>query len=317
MAKTKPKRKRQDGPSHSGYHYYNLYQCCPRKFYINYWCRLTPKYKPYHLIYGAAFHEAKATFYKTGSIKRSLNKLRATVKRGSEQLDPQTNIKELNDRYGLMFESWANEYGQFDLEAYTMVAVEKELRVIIDDELGFYVTLRPDALLQHKRTNRLYIMETKTTGWSGPGIMELVEVGEQARLYSLGVRSHYKHYDFGGVIADVTFWHKSTTDPSKLANFRGSPILYSDNELEAVHYSVKGTLRAINQRIEALRQKTNSHPCELFPMNRFYCKSFNRKCDFYDICARNLSRRGRAPLGFVREPHQSRRFPAQPTAVGV
>jgi len=73
--------------SWAGFHYHNLYQCCPRKFFFRFILRLQPEHTPYALVQGSAFHDAKEAFYKTADADAAIDAAETTITSRKNELE--------------------------------------------------------------------------------------------------------------------------------------------------------------------------------------------------------------------------------------
>lgn len=300
-------RQTQSAASAAGFHFYQLYQCCPRKFYLKYVVGLDTKWTAPALIYGAAFHEAKAEFYRTGSLEDGL-------KAGTEYIEANVSGYESHEQFEkdlyrlpIVYRKWVVKFGMSDLLKYDVVSVEREMRVTLPN--GFVYTGRPDTILRDKVSKKLFIMETKTSGFSKDLTLDTVFYGDQVTSY-LALVQMGKCSDGGeigisadeaanaAVICDVAYWNKNAKYEDNIDCLRGEPITRSKEEIEDFLAGIEQLFSEVSQKVEAAKK---GNPFPLFQRNTYYCLSYGKPCEFVDICRLRVMPSDKAPLGFVKK----------------
>ena len=300
MAKVTPQKRRE---SSLGFHYFNLYQCCPRKFFIKYFCRIVPRFISPPLVQGSAFHEGKAVFYthKSKSVavreKAAIETALAIIEESKEQLADESIYKDLVFRLPNFLHFWIMETGQFDLQNYKILYVEKQLEVPIAGT-PYKMTIRPDTILQDIQHGQIYIMETKTSGFSIRVTQQAVELGDQATSYIFGARK-VLGLDIYGCVPDVSYWNKNTNDVKNIKNERGAIITRDEYACSAFERGVAQILTEINQKANAYRKGYD--PWVLFPRNSYYCTSFATPCEYAGICYSDCQKMKKIPTEFRRD----------------
>jgi hypothetical protein len=279
--------------SWGGFHFYNLYHNCKRKFFIKYVLGIENRYTSQALIGGGAFHAGKAEWYRTADHGLSMEVCRAGIEAAKDEFETEEEYDRTIDRFPAMLDSWIMTHGVNDLERYTPLAIEKEIVLPVPNTEGFYVTMRADAVLQDNRYKQIYIMETKTTQFSKLIQEKGVYYGDQALMYIWGwLETAGKLVD--GVIPDITYWNKKSHDVGKIEHWRGDIVTRNRSEIEDFLLGVAGTLNEISQKVRAYEEK--GYPEEiLFPRNTDRCMDFFRPCEFADICRNKLSKDSRLP----------------------
>jgi hypothetical protein len=296
-AKGKPKRTRGSWAGHS---FYEEYQQCPRKFYIHRYLRIAPKFTAPPLLFGTAFHEAKSTFYKTKSRTRAVNKFISTLKQYAHLYEVPEVYHDHKDRGELMIGAWISDYGIEDIKKFDLIASEKTLDVELELLPGFFHTVKPDTIVRVKGGKAAYILESKSTMFSANITAQAVHWGDQATGQIWAVRKKYPKLELRGVIPDVTFWSKNSTNPAKIQNLRGSVITRSNQDLYEYELMMTVLIHEISQRIQAVEEGYN--PVEVFPRATTWCMSFSSPCEYAYICRnQKLTAKGRAPHGFFRD----------------
>jgi len=281
-----------------GFHYFNLFQCCPRKFYFKYFKRFVPKYINRALIQGSAFHEGKAAFYlsRSKSLKTreqvAIQTALKVLEESRGELEDEETYKDIEFRVPNMLHYWIAEMGIADLSNYKVIAVEKQLTVPIQNT-PYSMTVRQDAILQDKQNGLIYIFETKTSGFSHRLTSEAVFFGDQATAYIWAARKGLG-LDIFGVVPDITYWNKNSTALTNIQNIRGDIVTRSEYALESFEKMTAQILTEINQKAQAY--KAGYDPWILFPRNCYYCLSYSVKCDYSGICYENCEKMKRPPV---------------------
>ena len=298
MATTTPLKVPKRSESSSGFHFFNLYQCCPRKFYLRYHLNIKPKFTTPALLFGSAFHEGKAIFYTTKSEAKALAMAEAVFKSGKKELEFQDDFKDQLWRLQNMLHFWIEQKGKQDLNRYKVLYVEKEINVPIAHTL-YVMTQRHDAIVQDKMTKLVYIMETKTSSFSSRVTSDAVRLGDQATSYLLGAKK-VLNLDVYGVVADVSFWSKQSKTVDGIKNVREDVVTRTPYAIENFEKGVAQILSEINQK--SLAYKRGRDPWLLFPRNSHYCTAYSNPCEFNSICYENCEIMRSLPPKFKRGP---------------
>jgi hypothetical protein len=286
--------------THSGFHYITLYHSCKRKFYFRHVLRLAPRLTPTPLINGTAFHLGKETFYRTSSEKKSLIAMADLLhaERGNMQYPDDYAL--IKTKLPLMLSSWIAHYGKRDLANYRFLALEEEFAVTFPNRMT--ATVRPDTVVED-RERCIFILETKTTGYSAAMTEISVNFGDQATTQIAAVRERFPKKHVYGVIPDILFWLKSSRTPRDIKCVRGQLVERSADDIEEWKLGTAYTLSEISQKVAAL--KTHSE-FGLFPRNTDQCVSYNSPCPYMKICRERIDYARVVPHGFVREEASSK-----------
>lgn len=285
--------------SYSGFHFFNLYQNCPRKFFIKYFGRIIPLFTAPPLIFGGAFHEGKAIFYTTKSARKALAFVKKDIIARKNEYEYKDAFETALERCPILLEHWIDKHGESDLSTYKILEVEKEIILKVPGTEGFVITMRPDAVVQHRKSKEIYIMETKTSSFSVDLTVNGVYLGDQATQYWWGVEEKFGHR-VDAVIPDVAYWNKNAKNESNIACVRGDFVFRTQNDIAEYKRGVANVLNEIAQKASAF--KTDSYePTDLFPRNTYYCNAYMKPCEYAEICRGGISLKGRAPYGFKRD----------------
>jgi hypothetical protein len=294
IEKYKPVKRRE---SASGFHFVNLYQCCPRKFYIRYFLRLKPRVIAFPLIQGGAYHEGTAAFYSGLSEKESIAIAMKIVNSEKKNLASVDDYNELKFRIPNMLHYFVESVGKSDKKQFRFLMIEKELKVPLGKS-PFILTIRPDSIVQDKSNKLVYIQERKTSGFSIRVTEQAVSLGDQATSYLYGVKKMTK-LDPYGVIPDIAYWNKKSRDLNNLQFPRGAIITRTEFALHQFELGMIQLFTEINQK--ALAYKKGFDPLILFPRNTHYCTSFSTPCCYSEICPINLERIKKTPRDMVKD----------------
>jgi len=270
-----------------GYHFINLYQDCPRKWYLKYILGIMPKKIGKALIFGKAWHKMAELFY-TGKTNAAMLTelmqfyLRESYDEYKKEEDFQADMRRCASLVELWYTKMSERIGEFDI-----LMTERELRPALGGGL-FRMTIRPDAVLQHKDTKRVYIAEHKTTSYSLNGMVSSVEAEDQVSAYSWGLLQAHPEFEavFGGVLLDVIYQKGKVTDFTQEVLYRNR-FAREDFELSMI-----GLFNEVTSKVAAL-QRANLPPPILFPRNGSCCSRW--PCEYEAICRNRV--RPDDPLG--------------------
>jgi len=266
--------------SHAGFHSLNLYQCCPRKFYYRFLLRWRPKHLASPLALGSAFHEAKAAWYMGKKYKASFDVGMNVLAESKLELDNLETYNSLVFRFEGLFSGWVGEFGENDHREFEYLAVEKELKVPVRNT-GFIMARRPDAVVRSRHSGLVFIMETKTSGFSHRLTSEAVYYGDQATSYLWGVEKvmGVKPY---AVQPDIAYWNKQSVDPNNRKFIRPDLVFRSEARIAEFEAFTGQLFSEITQKANAVKQGFDGPT--LFPRNSYYCLSFSTPCEYAEIC---------------------------------
>lgn len=278
----KPPHKRA---SSAGWHFLNLYQSCPRKFYFRYLRGWVSEHTAPVLTFGGAFHEGKATYYRTGSQKKAIQAAQDYVWEAKREYeDP--DLPEIETiRVENLMEAWINRFGIEDKKYFKVLAVEEEMEAILYN--GFKVTGRADAVLQGR--DQAFLLETKTTGFSIEVTYQGLTNSDQITCYLWLLDKIHPKWKVRHCLPDIAYSRQGRVDV-----VRGGLIERSSERLQEFEDQTVGLLSEISQKTQAI----GHFPLlQLFPRNAApgWCTSFNRPCEYLEICDGNPTR---TPDGF-------------------
>lgn len=287
-----PTANRKTSASQSGFHFINLFQCCPRKFFIRYALKIDTKYIPEALVFGSAFHSGKAVWYKTKSESKAKRDVEAHIKFFKRDFESPQAFALALDRCPVLLGHWIDQWGVTDFKRFKFLSVEKEYRMPLPGT-SYFFTARPDAIVEDRQTKEVVVLETKTSASSIQLATDGVYYGDQATAYAWAVR-HALGKKPSWIQPDIAYWNKRVTG-EKTQCIRSTMVFRTDEDIDQF---IKGTTQLtleIAQKVEAVKKRTHN-PHVLFPRNTFYCNAYYRPCEFADVCRLDLSKR--LPPGF-------------------
>jgi len=287
--------------SHSGFHFFNLFQNCPRKFFIKYILRITTETTGSPLIFGAAFHEGKAVWYETGNKNKALSTAQFEVDDRKSEYEKYEEYERDSKKISILLDRWIEKFGRQDLKVFKFEAVEKQVEVEIPHTSGFKMTIRPDAIVTNT-DGESFVLETKTSGFSPYVADKGVYYGDQATSYLYGAKKSYPNLNIQGVLPDIAYWNKKTFNEENITFMRGDLIYRNNRNLEEFALGVANVVTTISQSAKAYFDG-KAPAAMLFPRNTSWCLSFSRPCEYADICRTNLEtlRDDELPVSFKRD----------------
>lgn len=282
----------------SGLHFYSLYQCCQRKFFLRFGPpRLEPLFTAPPLLAGGAFHAGKAEFYITQSEKKALALVRSELAYRKPDFENRDDYLSVLDRTPAMLASWITEYGKSDLKSLNILDVEKMIKVPFPGRHSWNFTMRLDMIAEDRFGNTL-IFETKTSSWSIKSALIGIELGDQATAYVWGAEHHYKR-KVTAVVPDITFLSSNTQDTKRIVNHRGEFVYREPEDFKFFARSFSQVASEMTQKMKAVYAGGDT---ALFARNSYYCQAYNRPCEFAEICRMNLTAKSKVPNGFRKKP---------------
>ena len=291
------KAKTERSASPSGIHFYNLFQCCPRKGYIRFGPpRLEPLFIPTPLLLGSAFHAGKAVFYRSQKERSALATVRDELKARKAEFESTEEYLFALERAPAMLASWIAEFGASDLKTLNIIDVERSIRIPFPGKPSWHFTARIDMIAEDRFEN-LLVFETKSTSWSLYNTLQAVALGDQVTAYMWGASRHYKRR-VTAVVPDITCWAKNSQRPEGIKNSRGDFVYRDDSDFEFFSHS---TLQQASEISQKMRHVYAGGDPAVFPRNPYYCTAYGRACEFAEICRTNLTAKSR-PAGFRKRP---------------
>ena len=187
----------------------------------------------------------------------------------------------------VMLRVYDEENRVYDLKNYELVATEYPFEVKLAN--GFEFTGRVDRIYRERATKDIYIIESKTTGYSTGAIAHSLIVGDQITGYLFGLTKTLPEWNVRGVIPDILYSRGKVT---KCQRF--DPIYRTTRELKEFELQIIGQLLELSQKVQNLKKYPWPY---LFP--RACVNSFS-KCEYEDICRTNVME-NKLPIGYRRD----------------
>lgn len=270
------------GSSPVGFHFLEMFKTCKRKWMLRYLLGIEPDRKPFQLIFGGAFHEGKAEFYRTGSSSKAIKAYSSYLKTSKSEIeDPSRYFPMLLEKGPTMLERWIGRLGRNDLRIYDILGIEKDISFYLPN--GYRFTGRIDVIV--KSSAGVYIFETKTSWYSANLQADQVEVGDQGTAYLYGWNKLHPKLPASGLIPDCIYWNVNTPDPDKIQCTREKLVTRSSRELQEWELGTMSDLLDLSSRARAWKKHGDA---STFPRTTSYCLSYNRRCEYLDICRHRI-----------------------------
>jgi hypothetical protein len=280
----------RSGASEKGFHFLESFKSCKRKWFFRFPLGLEPDRKPFQLIFGGAFHHGKATFYSKQKVSSALAAFKEYVEFYKKEVeDPKRYIPMMLARGPVMLEKWIRLLGRNDIRVYKILALEEVIEFRLPN--GYLFTIKPDVVL--KGPGGVYIFDTKTSWYSSNLQSEQLETSDQTTAYIYGWNKKHPDQKAVGLVPDCISWNVNSSDPEKIDCTRSRLVTRSERELEEWALGTQSDLADMASRVAAVKKFDDAG---LFPRTTSYCLSYNRKCEYLDICRHRI--KSDIPEGF-------------------
>ena len=228
-----------------GYHFLMNYLTNPWRWFLNYYVGVE-EVQSSSLQLGGAVHDAIHAFYRFG-FEYGLKTIHTLLSDNEE-------LKVIGES---LYMEWANR----SQPAYTVEHVELPLQFQLYN--GFPISGRIDRIVRMKSNPaHLFILETKTTGWSIEGTMKKVAIEDQVTLYLMGTPVQVE-----GVLVEVLYYRKLAKGINTQSAL-SSLIYRSPAYIQQYNIMLSGVVDEIYQKICAFEaQPTIENALRLFPRN--------------------------------------------------
>lgn len=288
---------KRSGATWAGFHFLESFKTCKRKWMLRYVYGLESDRKPFQLVFGGCFHEGKAEFYRTGSSSKALKVYRSSLKDSKVEIEDSPRYYPLLlERGPTMLERWIQRLGKNDIRIYDILAVEKLLTVDLPN--GYRFTVRIDVA--GKGPGGVYLFDTKTSWYSANLQAEQLETSDQTTAYLYAWNLKHPKTPAQGLVPDCIYWNVNSPDPDKIECVRSVLVTRSARELKEWEEGVMSDLKDMASRVLAMKRHGEA---STFPRTTSYCLSYNRKCEYLDICRHRVKG---LPPGFHDSPWKGR-----------
>jgi hypothetical protein len=246
-----------------GYHFFDEFRSCPRKWYFNYILH-EPKLDKAALLLGSAWHKGLEQLLLGKSVEEAVSE--------AQQIFAGPQISARN------FEIWLEKIGPFLPAEGNPIAVEKEI-VFPLQQLDFSVTARIDGIWGGPELPKI-ILEHKTTSANVTYTLDNLENSDQLTMYLLGAQKIYGPISYA--LADVTIFDKNK--PEAPVTITVAELTRTAEEIELFEAGLAGTVIEMESRLKSLRGGVP--PDVLFPRYPSTCEKFG--CPYVDICRNRL-----------------------------
>ncbi len=260
-----------------GYHYYNEYQSCPRKWFLHHYCGLEPTHQKPALLLGSAWHETLEEFLRSDSVVLALNKGLVYLDDNIRFLDDKSKLDEMKEciRMGLpIWLSATKEAYNSAWHSFHPTALELTYEFRATDTQRFPLTARLDGLVEEQATKQIYLLEHKSTSYSASSVLNALNCEDQITCY-MGIYDAVNQPSkvVGALVDIINFKPKTPTVTYDI-------IIRSEEELAQYSHTLLGLQEDISQKLDALRNGLNQW--YLFPRNGAWCGMFG--CPYEDVC---------------------------------
>lgn len=258
--------------SPAGFHYYQSYLDCPRKWYFNYAVKWRPLKKGKALLFGSAIHEAFDTFWKTDSADLMKAAGLGELEHNQEQYRERSDYLLDTTRMPKMLDTWLGTWEKVDKLQYELI--ESETSYTIDFADGLVLTVRPDRIMRDRQTGTYSVWDVKTTSYSVPKAYEAAEQNDQMTAYIWAVKKVHPEWQVLQAEIDVLYNRNSVFEAARPAT-----IYRTQFDLDVFEMNMQGVIEEVTGKVEAL--KDTPYPM-LFPRHGAFCGAFG--CEFASIC---------------------------------
>lgn len=274
------------GGSRRGYHYYDEYNECPRKFYFHRVVGLEEIRSKEALVKGEAFHRATESFV--------FNGLQAFVEEEVKAVFDESNLEEEEKSTGMAevmaaYRLW-QPYGEKDLLENDIISVEGSYERFLPD--GQLFTCRIDCLMKDRLTGRLKIVDRKTSSrYNAAGIAKNTELDDQLPLYVW--------------LVEQEFGEKPTcmVDAAKLGKYpevAREEFYFDQDVIDDALESLLKTRESLRDDLRLLAERPKWHQ-RAFARHTLKCRLWG--CSYVNICRSRIELDDIVPSGeFERIP---------------
>lgn len=253
QATAQPKRE-----SPSGFHFISKYNENKREFWLHYVLGIRPVYTAPPLIFGGVIHDAIHYFYLADyDLDGALEVFRTLHEHRKEEYESPAVWENDHLRGPKMLSFWANRWGEHDRDTYAILQLEEQEEAELAN--GFKMTVRMDRVFKDILTDKVTIMDTKTTSWSEEGTFESFRAGDQATAYIWAARRNHPEWDIEGAVPDVIYQRKSTIRAPRIGI-----VTRTEQELREFEMEMIGLLMEMAQKVKSLGDWPAPY---LFPRN--------------------------------------------------
>jgi len=260
-----------------GYHFYNEYQSCPRKWFLHHYCELEPTRQKPALLLGSAWHESLEELLKSDSITAALDRGFAYLNDNQKFLDDPDKLDEMKNRIRVALPIWLDAtktaYSS-TWHSFHPTALELTYEFKATDTQRFPLTGRVDGLVEELATKQVYLLEHKTTSYSASSILNALNCEDQITCYMGIYNAVNQPRKVVGALVDITDFKPKT--PTVTYDI----VIRSDEELFQYSHSLLGLQEDISQKLDALQNGLNQW--YLFPRNGAWCGMFG--CPYENVC---------------------------------
>lgn len=273
---------KQSGASKAGFHMLESFKSCKRKWWFRYPLGIEPDRKPFQLVFGSSFHHGKAVFYETKSEKRAIAAFKRSLSESRHEIEEERKYYPMMLTRGpVMLSKWIRLLGKNDLLTYKILALEEVIEFKLPN--GYLFTIKPDVVVEGPQG--VYLFDTKTS-WFSPYLQsEQMETSDQTSAYIYGWNLKHPRKRAIGLVPDCIYWNVNSEDPEKIQCNRSTLVTRTAVELEEW---VQGAMSDLADMASRVKTWKAGNEAARFPRTTSYCLSFNRKCEYIEICRHRI-----------------------------
>jgi len=212
--------------------------------------------------------------------------------RREEYEDQEKYITDL-ERGKKMLQKWIETWAEFDEVNYEVLGIEETYEIPFGPEdAKMLFTVRLDRVYKDKQTGNVYVVESKTTGWSVMKMFENTARGDQITAQIWALSKAHPEWNCNSAIIDVLYNRGRVFQCER----PGPSVYRTKSSLKIFELGMWSTIVEITQKVKALQAGT-PWPL-LFPPHKNYCRLFG--CSYDTLCDSNIQPGETCP-GFRRD----------------
>ena len=245
----------------------NYYRKCPRLYYWRFIQNLMPAKDPVPLIVGKATHQGLAAHYSDEPSQRYIDDYFQEVLQSAAWLEEERkHLEDQRDYVHYIMTSYKEAYPRED---WTVLAPEVEGSIKLGNHTFFF---RTDAIVSWQ--THPWLLEHKTTGQMGPIFFKKFRMDGQITTYCYCVWKVMNVRPVGAIINGIRKAKKLDK-----VEFARDVVTRSEDHLNEFMLQVETGLDALS-----VLQKAHPNSKEAWAMHTDQCVSFNRTCDYMELC---------------------------------
>jgi len=258
--------------------FYDTFRSCPRKWFLKYVLGLKERTFAKALNYGSAVHEAFSEFYKDWDKDTLVSVALQRIDEARDKYYKLTDYQKDRNRAVDSLGKWYSQFGISDKENFDVVENETEHVGKLSNGVEFRI--RCDRIFREKRTDKVFIIDTKTTGVGLDAMFRKTERSDQPTGYTKIIKPMYGE-SFSGWITDCLYSRQSVHRCE-----RSTPVLVDSDRTLLREVGLMSDIEKLKNKYEMYKKK--ELPSEyLFPARKSACSTWG--CPYSAVCDKRLS----------------------------